>query len=787
MSYVATHERVRPHSYLSGLITGSIRPVGVLLFILFFVSLSIYRQNVGLGSANAPPAGFSWGRAMTHLEAIAQKPHPVGTLEHQTVRDYIVSQLTSVGANPSLQTTTAVDPEGGGLIRAASVENIVSRLRGTENSRAIMLVAHYDSAPISFGAGDDGAAVAMMLETLRALRAGPPLKNDVIFLFTDGEEAGLLGATAFVKEHAWFEDVGLVLNFEARGSKGPSIMFETSNQNGWLIKEFAKVAPHPISHSLAYEIYRLLPNDTDLTIFKEAGLPGLNFAFIDGYMHYHTPLDNLAEVDERSLLHHGANALALTRHFGNLNLANPKQENAVYFDILGLTLLHYPGTWVMPLTILVTILFAALIVFGIKRKHLNVSGILLGLAAILLSVLLSSGIATLVWKGIRSLPGPGSWTLRGDNYVSKIYLLSFIALTIAVTALIYLFFRRKVALENLIAGSMLFWVILLVLTSLYVPGASYLLTFPLLFAFGLFAWLLWRKERRQVNTEFVLLASVAPIPAIILLAPVIYQSFIGLTLNQIGLVMAWVVLLLGLLIPLLHVVQALQKWIVPASMIILSLGLMLALSLFAGFDERHPKMNSIFYCLNADSGLATWASVDKKTDEWTSQFLSSKVEVGSLPQMFSKNYAGSFLKAQAPVAPLSVPEVKVLDDQRDSNNVRTLRLHISSPRKAQVMSLYVDSSPEILSSSLNGKEIAGLRKAGSESRQWVMRYYGLPAEGIEVSWKVKSSEPLHLRIVDQSYGLPSIPGNTYQPRPSYMIPFPAATSDSTLVSKTFVL
>jgi hypothetical protein len=719
---------------------------------------------------------------MTHLKAIAQKPHPVGTSEHQRVRDYIVSQLASAGANPSLQTTTAIDGQGGGLIRAASVDNIVSRLPGTENSRAIMLVAHYDSAPTSFGAGDDGAAVAMLLETLRALRSGPPLKNDVILLFTDGEEAGLLGATAFVKEHAWFKDVGLVLNYEARGSKGPSIMFETSNQNGWLIKEFAKVAPHPISHSLAYEIYRLLPNDTDMTIFKEAGLPGLNFAFVDGYMHYHTLLDNVGELDERSLLHQGETALALTQHFGNLNLATRQEENAVYFDVLGLKLLHYRGTWVMPLTILVTILFAALIVFGIKRKHLSVRGVLLGLAALLLSVLISSGVATLVWKGVQSLPGPGSWTLRGDSYVSKIYLLTFIAITIAITALVYSFFRRKVTLENLMAGSMLFWVILLLVTSLYVPGASYLLTFPLLFAFGLFAWLLWKKERRQSDTQFVVLASVASIPAIILLAPVIYQTFIGLTLNNIGVVMGLVVLSLGLLIPLLHVVPALEKWIVPVSTIFVSLGLMVALNLFASFDERHPKMNSIFYYMNGDSGSATWASVDEKPDEWTSQFLSSTAEVGTLPGMFSKTYAGSFLKAQAPVAPLAVPEVRVVDDQRDSNEVRTLRLHISSPRQAQVMSLYMDSSPEILASSLNGKEIAG-----PPTQQWIMRYYGLPADGIEVSWKVKSSEPLHLRMVDQSYGLPSLPGNTYQPRPSYMIPFPAPTSDSTMVSKSFVL
>ena len=204
-----------------------------------------------------------------------------------------------------------------------------------------------------------------MLETLRALRAsGTPLRNDVIFLFTDGEENGLLGAHAFIDEHRWAKDVGLALNFEARGNSGPSIMFETSDENGWLIKEFAKAAPHPMANSLAYEIDKLLPNDTDFTVVKQAGLPGFNFAYIEGVSHYHTMLDRFEQFDERSLQHHGSYALALTRHFSDLNLIDRKEANAVYFDILGLILIHYPSTWVTPLSIFAFFSFAALVAFG---------------------------------------------------------------------------------------------------------------------------------------------------------------------------------------------------------------------------------------------------------------------------------------------------------------------------------------------------------------------------------------------------------------------------------------
>ena len=98
---------------------------------------------------------------------------------------------------------------------------MIAWLPGIANSKAVMLVAHYDSVPNGTGASDDGAGVVALLETVRAVKSTAPLKNDVIFLFTDGEETGLLGANAFISEHPWAKDVGLVLNFEAREICGP--------------------------------------------------------------------------------------------------------------------------------------------------------------------------------------------------------------------------------------------------------------------------------------------------------------------------------------------------------------------------------------------------------------------------------------------------------------------------------------------------------------------------------------------------------------------------------------
>ena len=233
-------------------------------------------------SADAPPTQFDSSRAMRHISEIAQRPHPLGSPEEASVRETIIKALTALGLSAEVQETTVVSQEDGSPYSAAIVKNIVARMKGADGNKAVMLSAHYDSVAMGPGANDDASGVATLLETMRALKAGSPLKNDVIVLLTDGEEIDLLGARAFVHEHPWAKDVGLVLNFEARGTNGPEIMFETSANNGWLIDEFVKAAPHPVANSLSYDIYKILPNDTDMTIFKGAGIPGLNFAHIGG-------------------------------------------------------------------------------------------------------------------------------------------------------------------------------------------------------------------------------------------------------------------------------------------------------------------------------------------------------------------------------------------------------------------------------------------------------------------------------------------------------------------------
>ena len=382
-----------------GFIIGAI--IALLLMIVFAL------QNMATPvpvPASAPPTSFSSARALVHLRRIAAEPHPVGTAQNAAVRNYLVKQLQALGLAPQVQMELGllVAPKAN---VAGYVHNIVVRIPGRVPGKALMLAAHYDSVPSGPGAADDGASVAAILETVRAMQAASPLQNDVICLFTDGEEVGLLGAQAFAAKHPWMRDVGLVLNFEYRGNSGPMLMFETSAGNGRLIEGLATLR-RPVGNSVMYEVYRLLPNNTDLSVFKGAGLPGMNFAAIERPTSYHSQLDTPELLNEGTLQQEGDSMLALTRHFGNADLAGLQGANRIYFDLPGLGLVNYPASLALPLAGLAILLFGAALFVGLRGGALRAGRT--ALAALLFPAIagLLAGACALLWSGVTLLhPG----------------------------------------------------------------------------------------------------------------------------------------------------------------------------------------------------------------------------------------------------------------------------------------------------------------------------------------------------------------------------------------------
>ncbi|HET9787792.1 MAG TPA: M20/M25/M40 family metallo-hydrolase, partial [Pyrinomonadaceae bacterium] len=668
------------------------------------------------------------------------------------VRDYLLAELVKMGLEPQIQNTTAVRTRTGSAHRAATVQNIVAKLGGTANTRAVLLVAHYDAAPYSLGASDDGAAIASLLETLRALKANAPLKNDVIFLATDGEEIGLLGASAFVQQHPWAKDAGVVLNFEARGDHGPSIMFQTTEGNGWLIDELAESVSRPVANSLSADIYKLLPNETDFTVFDQAGMNGLNFAYIEGVGSYHSSLDNMANLDERSLQHHGMYALALARGFGNSDLNGPiTRSEAVYFDLFGRTLVHYSRTTALVLTTLAALITFGVIAFGLRRGLLTFSGQVWGFLALLLSMIGATLLVMLVYWTLATFAGSRRSFQQGDTWTNHLYLAAFILLTVAATAILYTLFRKKVSIDNLATGALLWFLLLLIVSHIYFPGGSYLLLWPLLSA--LIAWILrFSLPAGKLSlTKLALIATVCAAPGIILISPLIYQTFIAVGISQTSVVVVPVVLLLGLLVINFELATSF-RWLLPAASGLAAVCFIVVALLQPAFSQQQPRGNELFYALNADTGKAVWASGDAGPDEWTSQFLSSDATAAPLTD-YLPWLKGAVLQKPAPAAALAAPEIKVLDDQVQEQT-RLIHLRVSSAREAATLFIY--SGTEFSEASVNGQPLEKRQDAPAWGKDQMMIYSAPPREGVELLLKTKSSEPLIVKVVDRSFEFPEL-------------------------------
>jgi Peptidase family M28 len=766
-----------------GRVTGSSAQkytTGIASFILIVLCafFAVHRQNPPAPQpASASLAEFASGRAMNHLKMIASKPHPVGSAEHSEVRDYILKALAGLGLNPEVQRSLVVDPQIGGYYVAGSVQNIIARMAGTDNRQAVLLACHYDSVANGPGASDDGASVAALLEVLRTLKAGSPLKNDVIFLFTDGEERGMLGAKAFMDEHPFARDVAVALNFETRGINGPSIMFETSEGNEWLIKEFAAAVQHPVANSLTYDLYKFLPNATDLTKFKNGGLRGMNFAYISGVSSYHTARDSYENIDERSLQHHGSYALSLVRRFGNVSDWPAPAGDAVYFDLFSNILVVYSNRFVLPLMALSLVLFVGLVVLGLRMKRLTIRGLIFSAFSFLLNVIVIGVVMMLTWQAVESQS-----VNEMEGYVnSDSYAIGFLLLTIALTAPLFIWFRKKTRIENLIVGALFWWVALTVLFSLFVPGGSYLFTWPLLFALIALGVVFISREE-MASSRSVIILTLPALSGAILIVPLGRLVVAGFGMEVAWILMVLVVFLLALLYVHLDLLIAIKRW--PLTLIsgVLGLCFVCAGMLATDFSAKEPKLDHILYALNADTGKAVWGSSDKELDEWTSQFFPSGAERANVADYFPLG-EGTFLKGDAPVLALAPPSVAVLDDKTEGG-LRTLRLRVASPRNSPNVSIYWKRELNLKALVVNGKRVVAQATniPGPSPEYRGLLCFGFPEEGVELSLEIKSSDPVLLKVEDRSYGLPGIPSGTYKDRPDYIVP--SDNSDCTVVMKS---
>ncbi len=756
----------------------------LMLFVIgaaIFVAIYTTTPPRAVGAA-APVSEFSSARALEHVEALARQPRPIGSSAHAEARNYLVTQLSALGLEPQVQQATVINPQRNNQVNAATVANVIARLKGTGAGKALLLSAHYDSVATGAGASDDAAGVAALLETARALKTQPPLQNDVIFLFTDGEEAGLFGARAFTEQHPWAKEVGVVMNFEARGNGGPSLMFETSSGNQQLIKTFGQTAPYPVASSLTYEIYKLLPNDTDLSVFKEAGLPGLNFAYINGFTHYHTNLDTPGQLEERSLQHHGAIALALTRAFGNGNFAGEHPTDAIYFDLLGTFLVRYPSAFAIPLSAFALLLFGVVVFLGFGRGHLTVRGVFVGAGLVLPSLIVVLLLLSVVWWLVTAVQNA-----RGAmEYRTSLYLLGFVALIITFNAAIHVALRRRISVQNLFIGAAFWWVMLAVLSSIFMPGASYLFIWPVLFNLAGMAFLFRHRTWRTDSLTTVIVIIAGALPIVLLWPPIIHLIFMALRFDALTAIAIALTIVMALLILPLRAFVKSGEWLFPQGAAACAVVLLVIAVFTSRFDAMHPRSDHLFYVMNASTGKAVWASSDGRPDKYTSQFLTGDVKREPVSEYLPWR-RDPFLNSPAPLAGLAAPEAIVLEDSR-TDTARTIKLRVKSARQAQQLNILLDTDAVVSAAAVNEQQVKAPRSTpNSEGKQqWRLNYYGVPPEGIELSLTLNTTGPIKLFVVDQSYGLPEIIGITYKPRPADLMPTAwQYFSDQTVVNKVF--
>jgi hypothetical protein len=727
---------------------------------------------------------------MEYLREIARAPHPTGSVEHARVRGYIVEQLERLGVRTELQETTAL-LRMNSYIRSVSVRNILGRVPGTDSTGAIALVTHYDSEIHTPAAGDISSGVAAILEAVRAIQAGSPLRNDLIVIITDAEELGLVGAQAFVGEHPWVDDIALVLNFEGRGGSGPATMFETGPENGWVVAEFARADPHPMGSSLGYEVYKYLPNDTDFSRFKEAGLAGLNFAYVESADVYHRSTDTVENFSEASLQHHGEHALALARHFGNLDLAHTAAPDVSFFDFPGLGMIVYPLSRVLPMTAAVLAMFLVVTIWGFRRRRVRFAGLLVGFLVFLLSSALAAAFSLLLARWVILWHPERGSLVAAAVYDEHWYVLAVFALTISIVASLYGLARRWFRPGELALGGAFEPLLGGLVTAVWWPGANALYLWPLAFALVGVAYVLTWPEEHRLSWVSVLVLIVCGVPSLVFLVQVAWVLAIALTVVIAPLIAVIVAEYLSLLFTLLEVTTRPNRTWLPGLALLAALAFVLIGILSAGPDADHPAPSTLAYLVDRDLGSAYWITTQRENDGWIEQF------VGTEPVWEGLDHLIPGARQQYRIADAPVDEnglvgatVEVLDD-RVVDGARSVRVAIWSTVGAEKLQVEPTFPEELALLSVNDKPVASARNFGESDAPlvggWTLEDWGSAEEGVVLEVAGGSpGEPIELLLLETIHSLPQIVGGPDITRPPHLAPNVLSLTDQMIYRQAIV-
>ena len=700
--------------------------------------------------ASAPLDVFSAERAIKHIEVVCTEPQPAGSVNNDLACQYIVDELNRLGVENQLELVYARTGERQVCRRRA----VLARIPGTNPTKAFAVDAHFDSVAWGPGAADDFSGIAAMLETARALTEGPPLMNDVIFVFADQEEFNMGGARLF-RNHPWMDDVGVMLALEARGTSGPALMFETSPDNGFVVREMARSRAGARANSVMYDFYDRMPFNSDFDHYKDK-VAGLNVAYIDNFDHYHIMLDNPENVSLASLQHHGDYTFELARHFGNMPLYDTYAPNVTFFNTLGNHIVVYPMSWNWPLAVVALLFWAGVMTFGFARGALGVRGVALGFAGVLVtSVALAVPIGLvsyLIFLRFR----------EAALYQNNVYGLGFHLIGIGALFGAIALLRRWARPQELLAGGLVWWVLGLLLMQIYIPGGANLTLWPLVMGSVYLLVLLVLTKQDMPSDRALRWSVLLALPSLMFIAPMIVMAVYGPTVMASFLVVPLTLILCVFVLPQMHRLTARALCQTSAALVIVGIALLCIAYVGTLPSPTSPLLNSLGYGVDFDSEEAWWLSGDDKLDEWTSLYIPEGSERRPASEFMPRDRF-DYYRAPAPMPPFGKTEIEVMSDRIEDGR-RILECRLNSPRDAQRLRLRVVSDIEVYGASILGHDLPGAEQ------EWNAYFQILPREGADLRIEVAPDAPLRIHAHELSFKLPDFPD--FEPRPTHMMPEP---------------
>jgi len=725
--------------------------------------------------ASAPRGAFSAERALGALRPILDAagegtPHPVGSDANRRVREQILTQLRALGLDPEVQAAFAC----GRYRFCAHLSNVLVRVAGRAAGKAVLLTAHYDSVPAGPGAADDGAGVAIALEVARALVA-EPAASDVLLLLDDGEETGLAGAEAFLR-HPRAAQVGAAVNLEARGTGGPSLLFETTGGGGLIAGRFARGAPSPVANSLFPAVYRLLPNDTDLTVLAGLGVPGANLAFLGGGIRYHTPRDDLAHLDPRSVQQQGENALGLVRALAEPGLARDRSAEVVFFDVLGLAVVRFPEAWALPLSLLALALALAAVATNLRRGRTTVGRSALGLLAMPLALPAAASAGFLCGRALGLHPLWRPWVAEPAPLVAAFLLSGALGAALAAAVL-----GGRAGPDGLRAGVRVGLAGGAVALAAGLPGASHLLLAPALAAGA--AGLAAALGPGEAGEPLADLA--AALAGALVLLPVAWLLYPAIGHGGGFAVAATAALATLPLSPLVGSLRLAARGALAAGLALSTGAAAFGAGALPPADAESPERVVVYFHQDAERGRA--------------RILASP-DLGRLPDAvraaanFSTELQDPFPWArlrpsfEAPAVPLPKdgPTLEVEALAREGSRLR-VRGRLRSPRGAPEGHVAIPAHVPVLSFAFDGVPVPPAeRRVARWFGDWaVFRHLTLPPDGTGIEMVLEAQGPVEIQVADQSPGLPPEGARVAAARPSSAVT--AQEGDVTLFTRSLRL